>query len=106
MRDPSPIAANDDSPVEQLRALRSDLEADGLPDYANRAYRIEQSLQRRMTVHEAAVLTGETPGAIYKAIARGRLDADTEGTGNRLLIVTSNLLIWNQRPGRRSADGP
>ena len=98
-----PAHANDDAhdPLAEIRALRSDMQAEGRRDVADRLYRIEQSLQRRMTVHEAAGLTGEKPATLYQAIARGQLAARPEGPNNRPLIAARDLTVWHQRPRRR-----
>lgn len=104
MRDPSPIAANDDTPLDLVRAIRRALPDLDRAEIGERLYRVEQTLQRRMTVLEAAGLTGEKPGTLYQAIARGHLPAKLEGPSNRPLISASDLAAWADRP-RRRRDG-
>jgi hypothetical protein len=98
---PPPSAAPlSSAPLDQVRALRSDLHALDLADIDRRLGSIEQSLQRRLSVQEAAALLGETPGNVYKAVKRGNLPAKFEGARNSPSFTVAELEAWRTRPRR------
>jgi hypothetical protein len=99
---PAAPASASGAPLDQVRALRSDLPALEVSEIDRRLGQIEQSLQRRLSVQEAAALLGETPGNVYKAVQRGNLPAKFEGARNSPSFTVAELEAWRARPRRRS----
>lgn len=90
------------SSLTLVRALRADRPTLTGPQIDDRLIEIEQSLQRRLSVAEAAKLTGEKPGTVYQAIARGHLPASREGASNVHRLTVDDVQTWAQRPKRCS----
>lgn len=90
------------TPLTLVRSLRQDRATLTGEQIDDRLIEIEQSLQRRLSVAEAAKLTGEKPGTVYQAIARGHLPASREGASNVHRLTVDDVQTWAQRPKRCS----
>lgn len=92
------------SPLALVRTLRRDRAALTGDQIDGRLVEIEQSLQRSVSVAEAARLAGEKPATIYKAIARGNLTSTTEGASNVHRLSQADVEVWAGRPRRRPSE--
>lgn len=89
------------SPLALVRTLRRDRATLTGEQIDDRLIEIEQSLQRRLSVQEAAAIAGEKPATIYKAIARGNLTSSTQGASNVHLLALADVEAWSRRPRAR-----
>ena len=94
----------DHRPLALVRALRTQRPALTGPQIDDRLIEIEQSLQRRLSVSDVAKLTGEKPATIYKAIARGQLNASTTPGSNMRQVDLVDAEAWAQRPQRQQDE--
>jgi hypothetical protein len=92
------------SPLALVKALRADGASLSWRDINERLLGIEHSLQRSVSVAEAARIAGEKPATIYKAIARGNLTSRTEGASNVHRLAQADVEAWARRPRRASSE--
>lgn len=92
------------APLNMVRALRQDRPRLSGEQIDGRLIEIEQSLQRRLSVSDVAKLTGEKPATIYKAIARGQLNASTSPGSNMRQVDLVDAEAWAHRPQRQQDE--